>query len=196
MKKITLLFAILAAGTYVATAQTEKGKIIISGQSNLNFSSVNTKIYYDKEKVGDFGRTTSINLTAGAGYFVIDNLAIGLDAGLNFAQYKEEGEDAEKSTTISLIPGLTYYFPLEGQVKPYINAGAGYSFNSSGNTDDDKASGLLYGGNAGVAVFLKDNLSIDLGVGYTQAILKSKSDRKMEARTGGVAAVAGFSIYF
>ncbi|MFT3902965.1 MAG: OmpW family outer membrane protein [Niabella sp.] len=196
MKKITLLFAILTVGTFAATAQTEKGRFVVSGQSNLNFSSVSSKVYYDKKKVGDYGKTTSFNFTPGVGYFVIDNLSVGLDVGLNFSRFKAEGEDADKSETVSLIPSATYYFPLEGQVKPYVNAGAGYAFNSNGSSDKEKASGVAYGGSAGIAVFLKSNLSIDLGVGYTGTRLKNKYDEKIEVRAGGVAAVAGFSFYF
>ncbi|HMR18684.1 MAG TPA: OmpW family outer membrane protein [Sphingobacterium sp.] len=207
MKKIMLLLAVMSTCMCIAMAQTEKGKIVVSAKSNLNFSSIDGELHYGSRKV-EAGRTTSFEFTPGVGYFVVDNLAVGLNIGLNFQKVNQARKDAEnltiidreKSTTVSFLPGLTYFFPLNGQIKPFINAFAGYASSAHAYGDDqedeENLSGWGYEGNGGVAIFLNDRISLNIGVGYAQTRMKFEANKDVQVIAGGFDAGIGFSIFF
>lgn len=193
MKKLLSLAAFFAVLTFAANAQTEQGKIVVSGKTGLDFTSTKFQGYYDGEKVGDSEKTSNFSFTPSVGYFVIDNLAVGL--GLSLDLSKDEDDDTQ--TTFAVTPGVTYYFPLDGMIKPFLGANVGFasSTTKSGSTKE-KTSGLTFGGGAGVAFFLKDNVSLDLGLGYQQVNLKDDDDKKAMIKAGGIGASLGFSLFF
>ena len=83
MKKLFFLVITLAF-TNVIFAQTEQGKFILSGATGLQFISSNVDYEYDGQSQGDFTQS-SFSIMPSIGYFVMDNLAVGLSA--NFSSF-------------------------------------------------------------------------------------------------------------
>src|SRR5690606_28845292 len=94
MKKFYLTLAAVAALTFASQAQTEKGKFIVGG--GLGF---------DTESVKDTdNKSTSFNIMPSAGYFVADNIAVGLCLGYQWSR-AEDG-------VVESAPGLCSVAPF------------------------------------------------------------------------------------
>lgn len=147
MKKSLLIFiAVLTVGT--ASAQINKGSILVGASSNLNFSSV---------KFDGSDRFSIFDLGAKVGYFAIDNLAVGLDLGYQkiddisntnfgiFGRYyymgkffggagfritKFEGQDSQ--TTIPFEIGYAAFITENIAVEPAFNLSVGDNTNTFG----------------------------------------------------------------
>ena len=114
MKKV-LFLALTLAFTNVIFAQTEQGKFVLSGATGLQFISSNIDYEYDGQSLGDVTQS-SFSFMPSIGYFVMDNLAVGLTANFSSTTQKDEGDKYTVSSTM-LIPTAIYYFPVEGQFK-------------------------------------------------------------------------------
>lgn len=183
MKKLTLIALLAFFGT--ANAQTEtattsptaKGNWIIGGSTNLGFNS--NKV---TQKSGDYSvdgqKTTTFNVTPTVGYFVIDNLAVGLNLG-----YEVQKQDASydfnqtakvTNTVFSVIPSVTYFIEADSKAFPYISAGAGYAAIKTkiASTETQNDNFFVWGGKAGLAYFITPSIAIDLGFNYQQLSTK------------------------
>lgn len=183
MKKLTLIAALAFFGT--ANAQTEtattlptaKGNWIIGGSTNLGFNSNKAT-----QKSGDYSvdgqKTTTFNVTPTVGYFVIDNLAVGLNLG-----YEVQKQDASydfnqtaklTNTVFSVIPSVTYFIEADSKAFPYISAGAGYAAIKTkvASTETQNDNYFVWGGKAGLAYFITPSIAIDLGLNYQQLSTK------------------------
>lgn len=183
MKKLTLIALLAFFGT--ANAQTEtattlptaKGNWIIGGSTNLGFNSNKAT-----QKSGDYSvdgqKTTTFNVTPTVGYFVIDNLAVGLNLG-----YEVQKQDASydfnqtakvTNTVFSVIPSVTYFIEADSKAFPYISAGAGYAAIKTkvASTETQNDNYFVWGGKAGLAYFITPSIAIDLGLNYQQLSTK------------------------
>lgn len=174
-KRLTLvcIFALIAS---IGFSQTEKGKWTIYGGSNLAFAS--QKISYEGEQLT---KVESSSFNFGGGYFISDNLAI--TASLNYN--KQEQDDAETSTA-TLLGGAKYYLNLGTNTKLYAEAGIG---RMGLEIDNENESGFAYGLGAGLAIFLTDYISLDLGLSHIKADIED-----IEIKNTGFA--IGLSIFF
>jgi outer membrane protein len=198
MKKVFLL-AITLAFTNVIFAQTEKGKFVLSGATGLQFVSSNIDYKYDGKSQGDVTQS-SFSILPSIGYFVMDNLAVGLSANISSTTQKDEGDKYTVSSTM-LLPTAIYYFPVEGQIKPFLQVGAGLMSikekeNYDGDTDENKMSGLALNFGGGAAYFINDYVSLNFGLSYTMANLKDSDDSDWVQKQGNFAANIGFSVFF
>src|SRR5690554_3948454 len=99
--KISFVFFILTGFAVIATAQTEKGNFLLGGTSSLNFASLSLKLENDNVSE-DAGKTSAIEFTPGAGYFIADNLAVGVQFSVNSASQEEDGDKYTETTTMLL----------------------------------------------------------------------------------------------
>jgi hypothetical protein len=138
MKKgLLTLFAALTF--FAASAQIEKGAILVNGQSSLDFTS-------SKPDGGD--SFSEITLGLKGGYFFIDNLAVGPQ----IVYYKHsEADDALTGF------GLFGRYYVNGK----IILGAGFNSNKAGD-----ASWTTVPLEAGYAAFVTDNVAIEPVVSY------------------------------
>ncbi|MDJ1486067.1 OmpW family outer membrane protein [Cytophagaceae bacterium YF14B1] len=176
---ISAIFSFLVLTTEKSFAQTDQGNFMVgSSIANLNFDDSNT----------------SISFSPTLGYFVIDNLAIGLTPTISH------------SSTESLIPGQKYktttwgigpfarYYIGDGTVKPLVHAG--YSYLSS-KSKDDTSNGVIetksnYSNvklGAGVAYFINDHVSVDGIVNYNLLFSEGNDSQ------GSVGISFGFQIF-
>lgn len=180
MKKLLLLAMLVFAGTANAQTEntpTEKGNWIIGGATNLKFMS--TKPVSKQNGVSEDGQKTSnFTLTPTFGYFVIDNLSVGMDLELSVQKSKEytgyEGLEDIKSTIFSVLPSATYYFATDSKALPYIGAGAGYAVakNKIGNIGNEPTNFFVWKIKGGMSYMITKELAVDLGLSYNQLSTK------------------------
>lgn len=161
MKKV-FLFAAFTALTSLSFAQTSKSTWLLGG--GASFASI-------KPDVGD--SKTYINLAPRAGYFVMDNLALGAELS-----YSKLGDD-EGSTMVG--PFVRYYFTsLGSNAKLFGQAEA--AFGSTAGT-----STTAFGVHAGVAYFLNNSIALEGALGY---------DNNTTLKTSTIGVNVGFQIHF
>src|SRR5690606_42142165 len=93
----------------------------IGGSTNLGFSSNKVTRRSGSYSV-DGQKTTAFNIPPTVGYFVIDNLAVGLNLGYEVQKDNEEyGYDQTAKVTKSLfsvIPSVTYFIEADSKAFP------------------------------------------------------------------------------
>ena len=197
MKKFFLL-AIVLVSSNVILAQTEQGKYVLSGATGLQFISSNIEYEYDGQSLGDVTQT-SFSVMPTIGYFVIDNLAIGLSATYTSTTQKDHGDKYTMSSAM-ILPSALYYFPVSGNLRPLVQAGAGFmSTVSKGNNNYDsynqKISGLAINFGGGASYFINENVSLNFGLSYTMANLKNSDDSDFVQNQGNFAGNVGLSVF-
>lgn len=176
MKKgLFLVVAILLGmlGASNATAQTSKGNFVIAGASSL--SVVNSRV----EKVGE--STTNFNLTSSFGYFVINNLSVGLSAALS----SQSG-----ATTYAILPTVDYYFNSGNRFIPKVSMGVGYAGTSM---NEERVGGLAVAAGLGGVYMVASNVGLSLGVAYNRNMYKYQG---ISINQNNFAGVLGFEIFF
>jgi outer membrane protein with beta-barrel domain len=155
MKKV-LFAAFLLASSNAIFAQVDQGQWMVGGSAGFNFG-----------KQGDV-KTTDISIAPDAGYFVINQLAVGLrpEFGYHKSKVKVAGTTNESSSTaFTVAPFVRYYFMPSGE-KVNIFGDASYGFGSSKVKGGESVSGNYYQIKAGPAIFLTPNTALELAVYY------------------------------
>jgi hypothetical protein len=146
-------------------AQTEKGSLMIGGSLGTN-SGKNTN--YD---------IFNIYFTPQAGYFVINNLAIGtgieLSYGSSTVDFPTTPSESYKYniSTVGFTPFVRYYLG-EKKMKPFVQGVYTYSYFSESKTPVGSTQTSISGYIAhatlggGLAYFIAQNVSIDATLDY------------------------------
>lgn len=178
------------------TSPTAKGKMIVSGSTNLSYSSVTNEQEYqggDYEiDINEFSFKPSI------GWFVADGFAIGLT--IDYESTKQEDDrDEYKNSGFLIGPSVIYYFG-DSNIKPFIQGEYMFGNNKQEyNSDEEKIKMNGWGLGAGVAFFLNKNISLDLGLGYTNISGEYEDeyiDEDIEQTIKGFSLNGGISVYF
>jgi len=194
--KQTILTLVITLITFTSSAQNgfsakTKGTFLASGTFSLNSTS-SKQTFEDSTLKGN-----TFNLTAGpkAGYFIMDNLAMGLELELGISS----DDDTDNTTTrIGLGPFAKYYFDngLFGEATAVLGSSkttsdfAGFEIETKSN-----ALGFKIGG--GYALFLGDHIAIEPAVFYVLQSSKPKGsfvDTKTTLST--IALTIGFTAFF
>jgi len=194
-KKI-LLGLVLSMVVLSISAQTGAGKILIGGSSNLGFSATTDK-YKSDEGDGTDGKGINLNLSPQAGYFVMDGLAVGLMVDLGISTYKEDGDEETFTYSQFMLAPFARYYYGESKIKPFAEVAVGfgsYAFKFDG--DKDKTGTFNFQFKLGAAFFVTDQVSIDLGLGYSSYSEKDKEDNDINERliTSGIGFDVGISV--
>lgn len=115
MKKLVTL-AMLSAFALAANAQTEKGKIILGG--SIGYSSSK----YNSNNID--GKQTSFDLVPSVGYFVKDNLALGLGIGYSEVTFTSN----DRSEFLLYQKNKTDYFIVSPFIRHYVNISDQFKF--------------------------------------------------------------------
>ncbi|MFT3754278.1 MAG: hypothetical protein QM800_15860 [Paludibacter sp.] len=196
-----------------------KGKLILgvssmlssvgtgSGIGTLGFSSTTEK----SDAVGFVEqsplKSTSINLLPKFGYFVVDNLAVGLDLSFIYMNHSLKSIDNEfnsMGTYFCVGPFVRYYIPA-GKIVPYIEITGGYGAENIWSRDitalysqtSTISSGLFSaGGGAGVAIPMGDRVTFDAMLGYNSLTIKNSENNAHNEREvmGTFGLKLGFSV--
>lgn len=216
MKRYILFTAALflaASGALAQPPQLEKGSIMLGvtstasmsgswGSDMLSLGFLRTKYQSGSNTLNENNNRTLSLLPKGA-YFIMDNLAVGLEAMVaRFSSQHVDSEGKWTETTIALGPVVRYYYPLE-KIYPFaeIEAMVGTSIEKSPNSGsgyDENRYGLSsIGLSLGAAVPLGDKVTFDLTVGYLRTVWKEAEDNEddfSEIYTGPMVRM-GFTVY-
>lgn len=201
LMKLLMVVILLIMTAQSSFAQTIKGNFVLSGGTGLQFVSSNVKNVYDGETEYE-DKISSLSVMPSFAYFVIDNLAIGLNSTITTATSKDEDGDKDVSISTMILPTALYYFPMEGKIRPIVQVGIGLSSETykyipkSGDDEKMSYSGLAFNFGGGFAYFIKENISLNFGVSYTKATLTDSDDDKSEVKQGNFGSNIGLSIYF
>ncbi|MBN2613081.1 MAG: outer membrane beta-barrel protein [Bacteroidales bacterium] len=173
MKKLILPLIISFLMCYTnSNAQTATGKVLVGVSSSfatnggtsslMSFGFSTSKYKDDNGDIGGSDNMINLNLQPKIGYFVNDNLVLGLDLSLLYSKSSSDlviAEVESTSTVFSIGPFVRYYIPM-GNIAPYAEAFSGFgSFTSKydptvGSTKEEKANIVSLGGGLGIAVSL------------------------------------------
>jgi outer membrane protein len=170
----------------LAFGQLEKGKCFLQGSSSMGFSS-EKYTYISGGTSTESSKTTHFGFRPKAGYFIIDNLPVGLNLSISTYKTKSIGSDNESvSTDITFGPFARYYIKLDKlmpMAELYMSFGASKSKSTySGSTSEKKYGVVEYGIGAGASYFITDQIAFDMLIGYSS----DKYNLKSETSPGGV----------
>lgn len=218
MKRIKLLAIIVFSfNSLLVNAQTSKGKILVGASSNFgltgsgsDFMTVGFSTAKDKSDASGSGqsekqKSTSLNLVPKVGYFIADNLALGLDFNLGFSSNRSEDSEFKSNQTIFTVgPFVRYYIPTSS-ILPFLELSGSFGSAKTKNEygspfiDDSEfvASIVTFGGGAGVALPLGEKVTFDVSAGYYSTTIKDKEDNPDNDRTviGTLGLKLGFTVF-
>lgn len=157
------MIAILGMLTSSAFAQTTTGNMMIGGSFSINSGN--------QETTGDDVKTSSFSITPTLGYFVADNLAVGVNVGFNSNTYFNE----DKQTSFNVGPFVRYYKFIADDKFAFV-ADAGFNV-GSGTYDSElfgerKFSNFNIYVSPGFAYFFSPKWSLDFqlsGISYNSS---------------------------
>ena len=203
MRKLALTtFFLFAISLGLLNAQTTKGSILLGASSTLNLANGETDtdimgigfstVKYKSDAQGynepDPDKINSFNLSPKVGYFIIDNLALGLD--FSYALSKRTNGATEVKNTAQLFsvgPFIRYYYPTP-RVLPFAELYGAFgtlknTFESNVGDNVTKSGVTTLGVGAGIAVPLSEKFTFDVSLGYRSTIVKLKEDNPNDNRT-------------
>jgi hypothetical protein len=152
MKKVVLLIMFIGSVTIANAQFIEKGAIVGSGSMWLNFTSHE-----------DYS-TRSFSLQPWAGFFIIDNFAIGGQFAVSTSSTDPEVGNSYSSTSLSIGPIARYYLPMG----LFFQADAGFGVGSTGSNNNDADYSIFWAGGAvgyavkvGESAFLEPMLGLE-----------------------------------
>ena len=212
MKKLVLLIAavcLISVGN--AQTQLEKGRYLAGVTSTISaggyYGSELMSLRFIKTKYpGEEGSYSTIgfNILPRGGYFVMDNLATGLDILLGLSREKSSDSDYKSSDLgFGIGPFARYYYPLE-KCWPFAEAnfmvGAETSKYSGGSWDDkSKWSFVSFGLGVGAAKPIVEGVTVDLLAGYSFTLWKDSEPNEEysgKETCSGIIIKAGFTVLF
>lgn len=191
------LFAFLFATGF---SQTEKGTILVSGATGLQLQA-STVRYIDDGVTDVKEKVRSFTLIPSVGYFVVDNLALGLQGSIGSIAVIQEDGDKFRTVTAMVLPTVSYYIPTGGSVSPYGQVGIGFGAESDsfipddGDKDTFTFNGLVWNAGAGAAIFLNDFSSLNIGLQYNKVSLTNPDDTTRMVKQGTLGGNIGFSLF-
>ncbi len=186
--KNSILAVFLLLIIHTATAQTDRTSWLVGGNAGLDFT--------------DQANSNSLNISLSpqAGYFVFDNLAVGMTLPFSLiidkAEVTVDGQitsSKKRTNTVGLGPFVRYYFG-QSAIRPFVEAGANYRITSAKTktaaieTSSNESSYSL-SGSAGLAYFISSNVGLETKLGYTYF----RGDNLNKYSTLGL--TVGFQVY-
>lgn len=204
MKKIGLLsvFAVLVQVSMVAQI-LDQGNFIIG--STVGFSTANSQV--NTNGVTNEGLSArQINIAPSLGYFLMDQLAVGLGADFTLNAVTQPNKDKTEDSDLLFGPFARYYFPVEEHIAGFFVANFGF-----GNSKDEQIVGtdkqkiqtnvFAFGIGPGLTVYSKGGFGIEAIFKYNFA--KSNFDTTIsgvsattKTRTNQFSLSLGVQYYF
>jgi hypothetical protein len=204
MKKSFLMLALLSGATTAVQAQSAipAGTIAIGGSLGYNSSSNEQEYKLGSNTYTNESTTSQFRFAPAVGYFLADNLAIGLNLGYTATSYKVTNTGPgstnpnalDANTSLRVGPYVQYYKMLSDQFGVLGTLGAGYqsrftpsySGGTANTVIETKQNGFYAGLTPGVIFFPvpKFGISASIGsLGYDRVTEKRSDDSDGEARS-------------
>jgi len=180
MKPGSVLAMVLFLSSTIVFGQLEKGNIFIQGSSSIGFSSEKYS-YTHAGTTTESSKSTHFGFGPKVGYFVIDNLPVGLAINVNTNKTKSIGSSNESSSSnFTIGPFARYYFLPQDKLKPMAEISAGFGSSKDKSTYSSYTSESKYGIfefsiGAGASYFVTDHVAFDLLIDYHSSKYKLKS---------------------
>ncbi len=173
---------LLAGIVLVSNAQGPfllRGSVITSGAFQLRLEK-------EKQETGSISYQeshTAFSFNPFAGYFLMDDLALGLGVDVSANSYSSDDFDIEGSfTSISLGPVVRYYISEGLFAQGFFGVGSSNSSDTSGGFTSESKLGLnTWRVGAGYSIRLTETILLDPFVSYGSYVQKDKenSDNKL-----------------
>lgn len=151
IKKSVLSTLLLGTTIGAAQAQTEAGKLLLSGQVNYSqskneFNSTSTNPTLPLATLYHESKRASFSFSPQVGFFVADNLAIGVGVSLNSDRVKENRNESgnpytynynSKNKGVTIGPFVRYYKMLGEKTGFYGQLAGGYQHQTQENTTNN-----------------------------------------------------------
>jgi hypothetical protein len=178
MKKIifTLLIGLMSAS--FVQAQLDQGTKYLGGNFNLGFGSSSNKV---GSETTDGPKTFNFGITPTLGFFMQDNLMLGLGIGYSSSSMTTKGDgvtepDEQKVSTgmFDISPFVRYYMMPTEKMGFFVNAGFGVGFGKmkdevtmggTTTTDEMKLSAFSVGVTPGVVFFISEKVAFEATFG-------------------------------
>jgi len=203
MKRLLLFTAVICLLVPVSLkAQMEKGTILTGVTSTFaqdyDLGSELMSLSYLKYKQGsETNSDLTFNLQPRAGYFVIDNLTVGLDIVLHICseRNKENENDKFDHRILGAGPFIRYYYPLE-KFYPFIEANFIFAQEYSKSPGwEYTENAMIYHLGIGGAFPISDRVTFDALFGYGYGKWKG-DEEQYDSTMGGIEIGLGFTIFF
>lgn len=150
-----------------------KGDLFLSG--SVGYGS-------DEDFNGD--KTNEFNVSPKAGYFVTNNIAVGLSLGYTNGKTEQDGEADTKTNEFNVGAFGRYYFTPASQFSIFGELGVGYGTLKQEQGDAEaKYNGFNVGLAPGVSYFISKNFALEATVGllgYT-SVKNDDTDAKADS---------------
>ncbi len=187
MKKIMLvLFLISGAWLALSGQATEKGNFLVGSQIGISAAQSNvTNSAQTGESTEESPRSALISFSPAVGYFLINDLTVGIRMDYTINQVKEPGRNRIEDSDLLFGPFGRYYYPVFKDMSLVFELGFGFG-NSSDIQDVNGQQQRIHsnifaaGLGPGITVFSEKAIGIE-------AMLKYKYARSnFNTRIGGV----------
>jgi outer membrane protein len=195
MKKILFVIPILFSCT-LSFGQFSQGRMLVGG--GIGFQSLT-----NKDKSGSFSvtdsKTTIITLTPRFGYFVINNLAVGLGVEVLSGKSKFEQSNGELVSSQLLVgPFVRYYVGPGVFFQGDFNVGSSKDKSTGGSISQEEKFNLSrWSLGAGYAIFLNDHVAIEPLISYQSLTTKPKDSQDSDVKNinSGLNINLGIQVY-
>jgi hypothetical protein len=161
----------------------DQGNFMIG--STVGFSTAKSNVSLnsrDLEEEGEGNSGIQFNIAPKIGYFVIDNLALGLGMDYTFSRVKEPNQDETTDADLLFGPFGRFFLPLDDDISLFVEGTFGY-----GNSSDDLQVGtarqrintniVALGVGPGLSVYSNSGFGIEAVLKYNFA--RSKFDTEV-----------------
>src|SRR5690606_23060383 len=170
MKKL-ILSAIAVFALSFAHAQEEESTFGF-GEGNI---FVEGNIGFNSTKEGD-DKSSKFTFAPKAGYFISDDLAVGLDLGFGSNKTEEAGTETVKTSTVGFGAFARYYFlELGERFKTYGEFGLDYKTENNKKTDV-KTNTFRARATLGINYFVTENFAINFALADILSYTSAKED--------------------
>ncbi|HKK78209.1 MAG TPA: outer membrane beta-barrel protein [Phaeodactylibacter sp.] len=207
MKKLLFLLSAALLLSSIASAQfTAQGNFVIG--STIGFSAANSKITQD-DGAGDIATenptSTQFNFAPNIGYFMADNLAVGISMDYTFNQVERTDGDNNEDSNLLFGPFGRYYIPTASDMAFFLEGSFGFGNASdnlliAGESQRINTNIMAFGLGPGFTIFSNSAVGIEALVKYNFARSRFDTDiagvqRETVTRTNQFDFSIGFQFY-
>lgn len=208
MKKLVALLAFLLAGSSVLLAQfNDQGNFLIG--STLGFSTAGSRIIQnegDSQNEGEGPSSVQLSISPKIGYFIIDNVALGLGMDYTLNRVDQPNNDEITDTDLLFGPFARYFLPIGEDIALVAETTFGFGRSSdtqqiTGQSQNIGTNIFAFGIGPGITVVSDSGIGISAVFKYNYA--RSEFDTNIDniqrqtiTRTNAFDFSIGFQYYF
>ena len=168
MRKLITIVAVVTAFSLSSSAQIEQGRIMLGG--SLGFSS-STSETDAGGTTADGPESSGFEIMPYGGYFITDNIAVGLGVGYSSSTTDDQTTETEMSA-FNVEPFARYYMNMGDRFYMFAHLGIPFESGTSETTtggvtaDGPETTSFGVGITPGLSYFVSDNVVIEAAFGF------------------------------